>query len=97
MTRTLLGRERNLLKHFYYENTGFKYRTKTQEQAHGLRAAINTPIQGGAADIVMAAMVKIHKDEVLKALGFKLELQIHDEVILEGPKEHATEAMNRLI
>ena len=45
----------------------------------------------------MAAMVKIHKDEVLKRLGFKLELQIHDEVILEGPKEHATEAMNRLI
>ena len=54
-----------------------------------MRAAINTPIQGGAADIVMAAMVKIHKDHVLRDLGFKLQLQIHDEVILEGPDENA--------
>jgi DNA polymerase I len=43
-------------------------------QEHGLRAAINTPIQGGAADIVIAAMVKISKDKVLRDLGFKLLL-----------------------
>lgn len=52
------------------------------KREHGLRAAINTPIQGGAADIVIAAMVKLHKDEKLKDLGYKLLLQIHDEVIL---------------
>ena len=66
-------------------------------QAHGLRAAINTPIQGGAADIVMAAMVKIHKDEELRDLGFKLQLQIHDEVVLEGPEDKAPAALKRLV
>jgi DNA polymerase I len=43
--------------------------------------------QGSAADIVMFAMIKLWKSPVLKALGWKLLLQIHDEVILEGPKE----------
>lgn len=45
----------------------------------------------------MAAMVKIHKDPKLQELGFILQLQIHDEVILEGPKEHAQEAKDRLV
>ena len=45
----------------------------------------------------MAAMVKIHKDPKLQELGFVLQLQIHDEVILEGPKEHAQAAKERLV
>lgn len=64
---------------------------------HGLRAAINTPIQGGAADVVIAAMVKLHQDPILKDLGYELLLQIHDEVILEGPSEHAQEALRRVV
>jgi DNA polymerase-1 len=59
----------------------------------GLRRAINTPIQGGAADIVIAAMVNIHKNEELRRLGWKLLLQIHDELILEGPEESSERAM----
>lgn len=43
--------------------------------------------QGSAADIVMMAMIKLWKSPVLKELNWKLLLQIHDEVILEGPKE----------
>ena len=42
------------------------------------RRAINTPIQGGAADIVVASMVKIHYNEELKKMGWKLLMQIHD-------------------
>jgi DNA polymerase-1 len=42
------------------------------------RRAINTPIQGGAADIVIAAMINIHANERLRTLGWKLILQIHD-------------------
>jgi len=48
----------------------------------GDRRAINTPIQGGAADIVIASMVKIVKNQRLKDLGWKLLMQIHDELIL---------------
>lgn len=61
--------------------------------SHALRAAINTPIQGSAADVVMMAMIKIWKSERLRELGWKLLLQIHDEVILEGPKETMPDAM----
>ncbi len=43
--------------------------------------------------MVIGAMVKIWKDPLLKKLGWKLILQIHDEVILEGPEESAEEAL----
>ena len=63
---------------------------------HALRAAINTPIQGSAADIVIVAMLKLWRSEKLKLLGWKLLLQIHDEVILEGPIESKDEALEEV-
>ena len=92
---TLLGRYRNLTKHF--SDALKQYEGNRNRIGHGLRAAINTPIQGGAADIVIAAMVKLHRDEVLRELGYKLLLQVHDEVILEGPEENAKEALARVV
>jgi hypothetical protein len=83
-TRTLLGRYRDLPD---IVSSDFRAR------GHAERAAINTPIQGGAADVAMAAMLKIWRNERLKELGWKLLLQIHDEVILEGPAESADEAL----
>lgn len=82
-TQTLIGRYRNLRK-IISEGKTFN---------HALRASINTPIQGGAADVVIAAMVKLHRNEKLKDLGYKILLQVHDEVILEGPEENAEEAL----
>jgi len=84
-TRTLLGRYRRL--------TDLVRSKEPSKRKHGLRAAINTPIQGGAADIVNSAMVRINYSEELKELGWKLLLQIHDEVILEGPQETSEQAL----
>lgn len=38
-------------------------------------------------------MIKLHRNERLRELGWKQILQIHDEIILEGPKESAQEAL----
>lgn len=80
---TLLGRAR----HF----PSLKNATSAHK-AHIDRAAINTPVQGSAADVAMCAMLEISKNARLKVLGWRLLLQVHDEVILEGPTESAEEA-----
>lgn len=67
-------------------------RQKVRSMANHLeRASINTPLQGGAADIMVACMLKVHRSTKLKELGWKQILQIHDEIILEGPQETANE------
>jgi DNA polymerase I len=83
-TQTLLGRYRRL----------DRFVDSKERKAEGMwmRRAINTPIQGGAADIVIAAMIKIARNARLKELGWKLLMQIHDELILEGPEESSAEA-----
>lgn len=81
---TILGRRRNIP-----DIRSMKY----TEQAHAERAAINAPLQGSAADLVMAAMVKLHSNRILQCLGWKIILQVHDEIILEGPDESADIAL----
>jgi len=62
-----------------------------------LRVAGNTPVQGSAADVVLSAMVGVDESEVLRRLGFQTVLQIHDELVLEGPEDSAEEALNELV
>jgi DNA polymerase-1 len=49
------------------------------------RAAINAPIQGAAADIIKRAMVKIPTALAQAGLEAKMLLQVHDELLFEGP------------
>lgn len=53
----------------------------------GERVALNTPIQGTAADIIKLAMVRVYDRLKKEGLGAKLILQVHDELIIEAPKE----------
>jgi len=74
MVRTLFGRKRELPE--------IRSRNPALRQA-AERMAVNTPIQGTAADIIKVAMLRV--DEALRRerLGARLLLQVHDELVLE--------------
>jgi DNA polymerase-1 len=77
---TILGRRRYI--------QGINSRNKT-EKAAAERVAVNTPIQGSAADIVKTAMLNLDKALAAAASPARLLLQVHDELILECPKDAA--------
>ena len=76
--QTVLGRKRWLRD---INSSNFTVR------GYAERNAINSPIQGTAADMIKMAMVKIHK--AFKELGFgsKMILQVHDELVFDVMKE----------
>ncbi|NVP24097.1 DNA polymerase I [Treponema phagedenis] len=84
---TLMGRRR----YIYAINSANKL-----EQAGAERVAINTPIQGSAADIVKTAMLKVQNALQAHKLQAKLLLQVHDELICEAP-EKETETVKTLL
>ena len=53
----------------------------------GKRAAMNTPIQGTAADIMKIAMIKVYNELKTQNLKSKIVLQVHDEMMIEAPIE----------
>lgn len=61
-------------------------------RSFGERIAMNSPIQGTAADIIKIAMVKVWKALRDAGLKSKLILQVHDELIIEAREEEAREA-----
>jgi len=81
--RTILGRRRPIPQ----------VRSRNgAERALGERLAINTVIQGSAADLIKLAMVRLDARLTRERTGARMLIQVHDELVLETPKAHAEAA-----
>ena len=78
MAETLFGRERPIpdMKSRNPNARGFAERT-----------AVNTPLQGTAADLIKLAMIRIDENAARGSWQTKMLLQVHDELVFEAPPE----------
>ncbi len=86
-TKTILGRIR-----YIREINSSNYMSRQ----FGERLAMNTPIQGSAADIIKLAMIKVQKALYEGGYKAKLILQIHDELLIDCPKDEV-EKVSKLL
>lgn len=91
-------------KEFGYVTTMFNRRRYLPElkasnfnvRSFGERIAMNTPIQGSAADIIKIAMVNVHRELNRRRLKSRLILQVHDELIIEAHESELEEVTKLL-
>ena len=81
-TQTLYGRRRYIPE---LKSSNFNIRSGAE------RIALNTPIQGTAADLIKLAMIRVEKALTEAFPEAKLLLQVHDELIVECPEDIAPE------
>ncbi len=65
--------------------------------AFGERVAMNSPLQGSAADIIKIAMIRVHHALEEAGIDAKLIMQVHDELIVESARDCADAAMEILV
>lgn len=82
---TMLGRRRSLKE---ISSSNYNLRTAAE------RMAMNTPLQGSAADVVKLAMLAVEKR--LAGMKSKMILQIHDELIVDAASDEADEVVKIL-
>ncbi|MGC9396032.1 MAG: DNA polymerase I [Anaerolineae bacterium] len=78
---TLLNRRR------FFPELAPDSKLSVQKRQAAQRMAINTPIQGSAADIIKLAMLRTHRMLKESGLRARMILQVHDELVLEAPEE----------
>lgn len=85
---TILGRRRNVPEIRSYQRN---------EQAQGRRIALNTQIQGSAADAAKMAQINLDKVNIEGRYGCRQLLQVHDEIVFECPHDVVDEVMPEII
>lgn len=86
-TETLYGRKRYIPE---LSSSNFNIRQGAE------RIALNTPIQGTAADLIKLAMIRVHKALQKDFPQATLILQVHDELIIECPEDLASKVADRI-
>lgn len=71
--------------------------TNKNLRAFGERVAMNSPIQGSAADVIKIAMINVDKALEESGLDARLIMQVHDELIIEAREDCAAEAAEILV
>jgi len=85
---TILGRRREIPE----------IRSRNRNQRFlGERLAINSVIQGSAADLIKVAMVKLAERLRVENLGGKILIQVHDELVLEAPRDVSDEVVQATV
>ena len=82
VARTLLGRERPIPD---------MHSRNANARSFAERTAVNTPLQGTAADLIKMAMIRIDADLREQGRQAKMLVQVHDELVFEAPPEEADE------
>ena len=80
----------------YASQDGIRIVNNGGKIAEATRQVVNSRIQGSAADLTKLAMIKLWKNERLRELGFRMLIQVHDEIIAECPQENMRECAKLL-
>jgi DNA polymerase I len=78
VARTLLGRQRPI-PDIHSRNPAAR--------SFAERTAVNTPLQGTAADLMKLAMIRVHEEFKARGYAARMLLQVHDELLCEAPPE----------